>query len=514
MPLGARGWPIRAAASWVKTPAGGVAVLILTTFLARLLFAAALGLGVDESYMVAAGRKLQLSYFDHPPIAWWLAWGVAHLAGSESAIVVRLPFIALFALTTLLTYRVTSALFGRQAGLWAAVMLNLAPVLGISTGTWVLPDGPLLAALLGASACLIAALPSHGRTAWGWWLGAGVCAGLALCSKYSAALTIVGLIVFLLTEPTSRRWLTRPHPYAAGLVASAMFVPVLVWNAEHGWVSFLFQGGRANGALNPLGPISTIAGEAAFLLPWIWAPLLLCGFTALRRGPNDKARWLLICLAVPPIVVFTVASLWTKILFHWAAPGYLMLLPLLGDAIARHWRTSRPVRIWLAATAAFVTLGATLFASEVRFNWLPGLIGDFLLGKDPNLDVVDWTSLRAELANRGLLDRPGLVVAGMRWSDAGKIDYALGGRLPVICLGPDARQYGLIARHDDFAGADVLIVAPRISFEKLVGQYWFLFDSIEWIAPAMVFHAGRPAMRVPLFIGHRLHKSAEECCAS
>jgi hypothetical protein len=102
----------------------------------------------------------------------------------------------------------------------------------------------------------------------------------------------------------------------------------------------------------------------------------------------------------------------------------------------------------------------------------------------------------------------------MRWSDAGKIDYALGGRLPVICLGPDARQYDLIARHDDFAGADVLIVAPRISFEKLVGQYWLLFDSIESIAPAMVFHAGRPAMRVPLFIGHRLHKSAEECCAS
>ena len=47
--------------AWVKTPAGGVALLILGTFLARLLFASALGLGVDESYMVAAGRKLQLS---------------------------------------------------------------------------------------------------------------------------------------------------------------------------------------------------------------------------------------------------------------------------------------------------------------------------------------------------------------------------------------------------------------------------------------------------------------------
>ena len=43
------------------TPPRGVAALILATFVARLLFAASLGLGIDESYMVAAGRKLQLS---------------------------------------------------------------------------------------------------------------------------------------------------------------------------------------------------------------------------------------------------------------------------------------------------------------------------------------------------------------------------------------------------------------------------------------------------------------------
>ena len=94
------------------------------------MFASALGLGIDESYMVAAGRKLQLSYFDHPPIAWWLAWGAAHLSGSETEVIVRLPFIALFALTTLLMYRLTSTLFGAAAGLWAAVVLNAAWVLG------------------------------------------------------------------------------------------------------------------------------------------------------------------------------------------------------------------------------------------------------------------------------------------------------------------------------------------------------------------------------------------------
>jgi 4-amino-4-deoxy-L-arabinose transferase-like glycosyltransferase len=513
MPLRARSQAIRAAAAWLKTPAGAVAVLIFATFLARLLLASALGLGVDESYMVAAGRKLQISYFDHPPIAWWMAWATAHLAGTENPVVVRLPFIALFAVTTFLMYRLTSTLFGLEAGFWAAVALNLAPLFGISSGSWVLPDGPLLAALLGAAVCLVAALRAKGRAGWGWWLATGMCAGLSLCSKYSAVLTIVGAIGFLVTEPRNRRWLALPQPYAAGLVAFAVFLPVLIWNAENDWVSFLFQAGRAEGEFHPFGPIATVAGAAGFLLPWIWAPLVACGFFALRRGPSDGKRWLLVCLAAPPLLVFAAASLRGNVLFHWAAPGYLMLLPLLGDAVARHRRRSRAVRVWLAGTAGFVVLGSSLVASEVRFNWLPAMIGDFRLGKDPTIDVVDWTSLRDDLAERGLLDRPKLVVAALRWSDAGKIDYALGGRMPVTCLGPDSRQYGLLERNDNHAGADVLIVT-RASYEKIAGQYWFLFDAIEPIAPATIFHAGHPALRLNLFLGHRLHRASEECCAS
>jgi len=513
MPFHTRSQATRRAAAWLKTPAGRVPVLVLATFFARILFASALGLGVDESYMVAAGRKLQLSYFDHPPIAWWLAWGAAHLSGGESALVVRLPFIVLFALTTVLLYRVTAALFGAEAGWWAAVLLNIAPVFGISSGSWVLPDGPLLAALLGAVACLIAALRSERRAAWGWWLGAGFCAGLALDAKYSAVLTILGAAAFLLTEPQSRRWLARPHPYVAGLIALAIFLPVLIWNDEHEWVSLLFQGGRASGSFRPLGPIVTLAGEAAFLLPWVWVPLVGCGLIALRRGPADRERWLLLCLAAPPLILFTIAALWGNVLFHWASPGYLILLPLLGDAVARHWRASRGVRVWLVSSAAFVVIGAGLLATEVKFNWLPVVTGDFAPRKDPVVDLVNWTSLRQNLATLGLLDKTGLVVAAMRWSDAGKLDYALGGAPPVICLGPDCRQYSLTAHRDDYAGADVLIVT-RTSPEKIIGQYWFMFDRIEEIETADVLHGGRPALRLNLLLGHRLHRAADECCAS
>jgi hypothetical protein len=233
--------------------------------------------------------------------------------------------------------------------------------------------------------------------------------------------------------------------------------------------------------------------------------LVVCGFDAVRRGPADKKRWLLVCLAAPPIIFFTLISLWSRVLFHWAAPGYLLLLPLLGEAIARRDRN----RWWLAATAVVIALGAAFVGSEVRFNWLPLAIGEFRLGEDPSVAAVDWTSLRQELDRRGLLDRPGMVVAATRWLDAGKIDYALGGRVSVICLGGDPREYGVIAPVADYAGSDVLIVAPGSSPAAIAARFGKLFDSIDTLKPAAVLHDGRLALTLPLYLGRRLRDPAE-----
>jgi 4-amino-4-deoxy-L-arabinose transferase-like glycosyltransferase len=503
----------RGVAAWVKTPAGGLTLLVVGTLGLRLLFAASLGLGIDESYMVAAGRRLQFGYFDHPPIAWWLACGAAHLAGSDAAFVVRLPFIALFALSTVLMYRVTADLFGAWAGLAAAAVLNAAPVLGLTSASWVLPDGPLIAALLAALACLVRALPAQGqavqsRTAWGWWLGAGVCAGLALGSKYSAVLTIAGALLFLATEPAARRWLRRPQPYFATAAALLVFSPVLMWNARHGWVSFAFQGGRAGGHFYAWGPLAALGGAALYFLPWIWLPLILCGIRAVLRGPADRNRWLLFCLAAPPIVLFTAISFVSHILFHWAAPGYLMLVPLLGDAIAQRWPTSPAIRRTAAATGVFVVIGAAVLVGAVRFDWLGSALAYFPSAQDPTMAAVDWTGLRTQLASRGLSDRPGLVVAATRWLDAGKIDYALGGRLPVLCLCADPHEYGIIAPVARYAGKDMLIIAPRAAAAEIVARFRPLFRSIEPLPPVTLFHAGRPALSLTLSLGRDLRPPA------
>ncbi|HTB47463.1 MAG TPA: glycosyltransferase family 39 protein [Acetobacteraceae bacterium] len=479
-------------------------LLLLFATLIRLVFAAALGLGVDESYMVASGRTLSLGYFDHPPASWWLAWAASHIAGTEAPIVVRLPFIALFALSTWVMARLGAAIADERSGFWAAVLLNLSPVFGVTTGTWVLPDGPLDCALLGAALCLVRALPAQGRAASLWWAGAGLCAGLALFSKYSAALTLAGAFAYLLTSREHRHWLARPAPYLAAALAVLVFSPVIAWNATHHWASFAFQGDRAAAGahFHPLGPLVVLAGEALFVLPWIWAPMMALFVAALRKGPDAWRSWLLACLAAPPIVLFALIAAWSgqRVLFHWAAPGYLMLFPLLGEAVVT--RLLHPwLRRTLRDTAVLVVLTVAVVATQVRFDWLHPVIAR-VARQDPDLEAIDWTSLRTDLAARGLLV-PGTVVGVPDWRDAGKIAYALGPDVTVLCLNSDARQFGLADPPQRFIGQDVLLLVPEHAV-RATQALAPVFDGIDALPPAPIRHAGRVLAEVVVLRAHRL----------
>ncbi len=465
--------------------------LIAATTTIRLLFAASLGLGVDESYMIAAGRSLSLGYFDHPPAAWWLSWGAAHLFGSEASVVLRLPFIALFALSSWLMARLGTAVAGEQAGFWAAVLLNLSPVFGITGGSWVLPDGPLLCALLGAALCLRHATAGRG---FGWWCGAGLCAGLALAAKYSAILTIGGAFLYLLSDRTQRRWLLRPEPYVAVIAAILVFSPVIVWNATHHWASFAFQGERAVGLrFRPLLPLTTLLGEGLFVLPWIWAPMLVLLWRGFFR-PGDR---LLACLAAPPIIGFALIAAWSsqRVLFHWAAPGYLMLFPLLGQAVAARWPAPW-LRRTVFGTAGFLIVAMAVVGLQTAFDWLGGSL-TAIARKDPTIEGINWVSLREDLTARGLL-RPGTVIGVPNWRDAGKIGYALGPEVTVLCLNPDSRQFGFAAPLDRFMGQDVLVLSVT---QAPVAT---LFERLEPLPDSLIRHRGRVLQTVTVSIGHGL----------
>ena len=185
-----------------------IVLLIVIATLLRLAIAAATGLGVDESYMVGNARSFYWSYVDHPPLHVWIAAAMMRIFGSESAIVVRVPFILLFAASTWFMFTLTRQIFGRQAGFWAALTFNLAPIFSVGHGIYVLPDGPLIFFLLVSANILVGILfDSQERQPNLSWIMAGAAAGLALLSKYSAVFFIASVFVYLLTEPGARRWL-------------------------------------------------------------------------------------------------------------------------------------------------------------------------------------------------------------------------------------------------------------------------------------------------------------------
>lgn len=486
-----------------------VLILVLVGIAARLVLAATIGLGVDESYEVVVSRALSWGYLDHPPLSFWMAGGLARLAHSENRVLLRLPFILTFAGTTWLMFRLTARLYGERAGMFAALLLNLAPVFSLSTGGWILPDGPLDCAMVAAALALThVLLEPNPRHAMRWWLLAGAATGVALLSKYHAVFLLLGATAFVVTRREARGWLRRPEPYVAALVALAFFAPVVIWNAHHGFVSFRFQGGRAipTHGHHLTALLQNLAGQAGYLLPWIWVPLVYELYRALRAGPSDGARWLLLCLGAGPVVAFTLISLGGNPgLPHWPAPGYLLLLPLVGAAAARREalgaRQRSQLRRWLvAAGVAFVGLAA-FAASDVATGWVARAEPAWFTRGDPSLEAYDWKDLRPELAARGLLSGTP-VVAATRWIEGAKIGYAMGPDVPVLCLSDDPRHFYYLHPPAQFVGRDVLILVrvPAGGLRRdIVHDYAPYFASVQPEGTVPIRRGGVTAFDVAVY---------------
>jgi hypothetical protein len=120
---------------------------------------------------------------------------------------------------------------------------------------------------------------------------------------------------------------------------------------------------------------------------------------------------------------------------------------------------------------------------------------------DPDLEAVDWNSLRKELAARDLLQRAGLVIAGTNWRDCGKLDYALRGRMQVICLTDDPREYGISSPPEAAEGLSVLIFMPLSKNRELPRAIAGHFESVTPLFPIAILQAGMPVLQLGLFLG-------------
>lgn len=487
-----------AAPSKAPGAVGWAVLIIVVASVFRLLVAAILPTGEDEAYAIGIARQFSLSYYDHPPLHFWLVGSWARLWNNESLLLLRLPFVALSALSSWLLFDLTRRLFGADAGPWAVGIFNLAPVFGLVHGTLVLPDGPLLAASLG-TALVVARIVWAGdeRSHLGHWALAGFLAGLALLSKYHGVLLVGGLFLFLLSGP-QRRWLQRPGPWLALSIATLMFLPVVVWNAQHDWVSFAFQGARGQGDGPPdLGNLAqTLLAQSVYLLPWVLVPLAAAFGWGLVGGPRRAERWFLVCLAGPPILLFSTLSASAPILPHWPMPGWLFTIPLLATWLAKLRPFSRSAAKAIGLVSA-VVLAGIVGVGMAHARW--GVLGD-LLRPDPTVMLQPWDSLALELERRHLPADDHTFIASANWRRASALNYLFGKTIPVLCLCGTAKHFAFLHPPQDFAGWTGILIDTLPSLESS-GSQMAAFATLSPIEDVSISKAGRVTHGLYLRIG-------------
>lgn len=296
-------------------------VLTISALVAlRLVAAAFTPITFDEAYYWMWSKHLAGGYYDHPPMVAYVIRLGTMIAG-DTTLGVRLVSILLALPMSWAVYQAASVLFGgRQVAATAAILLNVTLMAAVGT-LIVTPDAPLLV----ASSFVLYALAKVLETGRGaWWLGVGLAAGTALLSKYTALFFGPAILIWLAIVPKLRRWLISPWLYLGGLVALLMFAPVILWNADHHWVSFIKQMGRAR--IEDFRPVfigELVPTQIAFATPLVFI-LGAMGLHALfhRRAGALAARVLVDTMFWTIVAYFIWHALHARVEANWFAPIY------------------------------------------------------------------------------------------------------------------------------------------------------------------------------------------------
>ena len=183
-----------------------------------------------------------------------------------------------------------------------------------------------------------------------WWLPIGATVGIGLLTKYTMAFLVCGILGGILLTP-ARRFLRSAWFWSGMALALLIFLPNLMWQARHGFVSLQFLQhihtrdvgqGRSNGFLrdqflictNPVAAVLWITGLVGFL--------------------RDRRYRLLAWMYLIPLALFVAG----KGRGYYLGGAYPMLIAM-GAALGERWVASLPV-LWrrTAQTAFFAGLVA------------------------------------------------------------------------------------------------------------------------------------------------------------
>lgn len=370
---------------------------IIALLIARWIYigSSVIQLSEDEAYQWTWSKHLALSYYSKPLGIAVIQFLGTHLFG-DTAFGVRF-FSPLFAaILSFIVFRFFAREINARAAFWLLLAVSAVPLLGVGSILMTI-DPPLVLCWAWAMLAGWRALQPDGKTRD--WLIAGLAMGLAFLCKYSAVYEIICFGIFFALWPQSRIHLRKPGPWLALFIFLLSLLPVIIWNAQHGWITVTHVEGNAG--LNGHARIRTLdflGAEFAILNPvffigMIWA---MIGCWKFRR---EQPLWLyFFCMSVPVLLGHLAWSFHSRIQPNWIAPAvipaFCLMVAYWDKKFRDGWRFAKPVFI------AGVALGIFMVIILHQTGLLGKIVGRPLpMEKDPSRRLRGWSQSAAMVEN-------------------------------------------------------------------------------------------------------------------
>jgi len=284
----------------------------------------------DETYYWLWSKKLGLSYFDHPPMVAYMIKMTTLF--SDDPMFVRLSAALLVSGTAYFLYMLAKKIFDERAAIYTFYIF-LSSIVILVASTLITPDIPLMFFwVLTLYAAYIYLEENNKKYA----LIAGASAGAMLLSKYTGILPLFTIFVYILIY--KRSVFSDKYLYYAVALAILVFSPVLIWNYQHDFISFLFQlqhGVETKEKVFLVKPFFNYLGTQLVLFhPLYLLPLFYFIIRDKERFERKKVYLLLPFLFV--FFFFLYNAAFKEANAQWAAGAYLSAAVLLGYYFSKY----------------------------------------------------------------------------------------------------------------------------------------------------------------------------------
>jgi Dolichyl-phosphate-mannose-protein mannosyltransferase len=419
-----------------------VAALIAAMTVLRLTYASLLDLRTDEAYYWTWSKENVLSFLDHPPmIAWFIRFGTALFGDTNLG--VRFAGILAMLVTQLLLADIVRRV---THDVRAVVIVLLFPEAALYYGLLMAKVSPDVALIPFATAMVWALIRLWESGDARWWLAAGVFGGLALLSKFTAVMLIPAVLAFMLVPDWRGRWLRSPYPWLAALIAVALFLPVLIWNAGHDWASFRFQFVRATAthgwSLRTVGDfIGLQFGLVGFIsLPVVLSALATTAWRGYRR--SDAVAILLSTCVIIPFAYFFWRSLTLRVgdtwpMFIWPAGFAAVAINI--TMLRREGRSAAMIALAVSSSRAAIVSGIAFVI--VVFLYYIATPWNFLGRADPIGGEAGYEQV-VDRANAELQKTGATWIGTSDYRTYAMLRWFFGDRVPVIQINERGRYLG------------------------------------------------------------------------